>query len=400
VNWTYGTLVAIFVLLSILQILFDYLLTHVFKDARTTGHKKLRMTLLCVTLSVFVASQIAVLVEGYRQSESAKTERAELNSQIAQLKEQVAASNIDSRNEFRHELQTLRTDFATNQSRDIGARIAVLNTEASKTVEKRAELLKQQELIAIEPISLRSLRKERTNRLAIQETELRQSEVLRLKAEIEEQEAEKERQRIEEQSRKDRESAEQKSKEEIAAREKLINEQSVAVFDQVIGSLYFILTSIGKETDNVVSSDFPKNPPTAQYSSLFSDGKITKGTNQLLLGTNLTWRFEISSSPPRLLAPKEPKSPVRFLPAKLNILSLGKDGVSSFSISPTDSTASPRYNLAIEINQVNLALHLPNQPADNRAHPSTNYVKGIEQALRALVGAQDNQFRLNSAVSH
>jgi ABC-type transport system involved in cytochrome bd biosynthesis fused ATPase/permease subunit len=128
-NWIYYILAAVVLILSIAQIFLDYILKHIFKDARTSEHKKTRTILLCVTLTAFIGSQVVSWINSQQKDQEAKRTITDLRwqitglkSQITNLSSQISAEGSSTRREVRQEFQSL----ATNSSTPPAQRLAIL----------------------------------------------------------------------------------------------------------------------------------------------------------------------------------------------------------------------------------------------------------------------------------
>ncbi len=345
----------------------------------TVGGKRY-LSLLVIGFLVALGAQITEGIKQKRDEVKTKTRDEELAKKI---------SNEGSSS--RDEIRGLRTELATNPAVvNPSVRLAILGTEEKRITEKRNALDQQRQLIAIEPVSLNNLRLERSNRTAIIQFEKDLVENRRRQAEIEQQ-------RIQEEDKQAQELAQKKAQESALAKEKLVTDQCLSVFDDVLGSFYSILMSLAKDTGNKVFSDFPKNPPTTVQSSFFNEGKIVRGTNSLSLGTNLYWSFDIRSQVTSQSSPSNQRF-ASFSPASLRISCKGKDGLLFLHVSPTIS-ASKGEVVEDGINQVFLRLKTSNQAMTNGQYSMANYAKAIDEALRTFLSAQDEQFPLSTTAN-
>ena len=366
-HWAFYIAAAIYPMVQIvLQISADKNL-----GAQTTIRGKLKSF---TPYAAIVAILVGVII-GIKKEQNDQREGASLKSEVSTVNSNQLNLNLN----VTEKLQVLSKAIA---AKDPAVRLALLDDEEKNNVKEQNELITNRELIAEEPVSLANLRAERENRRLLREKQSEQAEIQRERDEIQNRQAQQE--------------AEQKTQQETVQKEKLLTDQCLSIFDHVIRTLYTTLTGVAKDTGDKLFSDFPTSPPTIYESSLANKGKIINGKNSIRLGTNSAWNFEIFSMELRPIwnskLPNDRDSVLRY------------DGVTSLrvacqgkflTIKPTISDdALNSADPDMGINQVLIRFRTSNGSNSVTQQSYTNYTEAIDEALRALIEAQDEQFPL------
>ena len=364
----------------ITQIVLDYRLRHIDRDARTTRNKNLRVFLLYFTL----CGVIVALIFNLQKEVASQKAGANLNLGINRVTSNQLVLDSSVSNGF----QILTTVLATN--RDPATRLAVREGEVVKATQRRDEASKRRELVPIDVVDLRALRAERESKRAEQaaqrELQIKQEELQRERAEIAADEAA----RLKE--IQDKQVKEENSK-AISQKEKLLADQCLSIFDCVIRRFYVMLDSLAKDTGERPYSDFPNGVPTVYESGFVDQGRITNATHTIRLGTNSAWNFMIATRLQRPL--RDPNViPIAAIPT-LKIVCQGREGEQTLLIRPGGfrGRGDVRYGFS-EIDRVFINLAIPGQPSIERQEYLTNYTKVVDEALRTLIEEQDAQFPL------
>jgi hypothetical protein len=232
-NWALYILGALVVILTVIQIWWDYLLKYFFKDARTNEHKSLRKRFLVLTLSLFVLNQFIGIVNSHQKDQQAKSDKQELTRQIGLLTNQLSIINSSQVN-----LKRSIDSLSANPSIDPTARAAMIESK------------KQYEVIDSQVVDVNAWMSELADKRTL--------------------------------SKIQREQAQQKTQEE----EKPIIEQCSPIFDYTIRKLQSIIAQLAKTNGVEITSTYVEIPSTLQ-------SNITK-VAEVSAGTNSVWNFSAS----------------------------------------------------------------------------------------------------------
>ena len=139
ISYILGALVLI---LTIVQVWWDYILKHVFKDGRTNDHRKFRKRLLIVTLLLLLLNQISGVINNFQKDKSAsglntnlqslKEANQTLTNQVQALTNQI--TTISSRQlVLAQQYQSLINQLSTNSSIELNLRQKIV--DANRTFE-------------------------------------------------------------------------------------------------------------------------------------------------------------------------------------------------------------------------------------------------------------------------
>jgi hypothetical protein len=156
--------------------------------------------------------------------------------------------------------------------------LAILDNEQRQIDQKNTNLAQQNQLISIEPLSLKKLNEEISNAAAAIEITNQQAQIQRKREEVENQ------------------MSQQKKAEAQVKNEQKRIENTLQVYDYAISRLYSSLIQLASDTKKQLNTDLT-NGPIIRLSNMVKDGNLIAGTNVISLGTNSPWKFKIDSNP-------------------------------------------------------------------------------------------------------
>jgi hypothetical protein len=405
-NWAFLILTGLIAILSIVEKYWDYLLKHWFGDGRTNDHKKLRKRLALLTIALFVANTIVVVVENHRKAEKAVKFENEIHSLTNQLVK-ISDQNLKLRDTISQGFRDISHQFSTNTAIPPAIRLAILDDALAKVQEKRTVLQKNHELFNASATDMETLRAERNNELDLQENQKRQAAIQQEVYELESRENVAEALKYQ-----------QLKEQGLLKSKKILADQILPVFEYVVSGLGRKLDDISKQTREKIFSNIPGETPSVYASDLVKDGIIINGTNFICVGTNSAWNFIISTTvaplQTSLLAFQDYPSFLGFDNkivfhepfVSIYVVCQTPKGESVLTVTPyrdwqPDMPASPPPETPpvagrLFYPQISIKLQVPNGLNIDERQPSTNCASAIDKALRRLIEAQDQQFPLGT----
>ena len=185
----------------------------------------------------------------------------------------------------------------------------------------------------------------------------------------------------------------------------------IPVFDYTVTELSKTLGKFSFDSGETIVSDFPGNSPSVYSSDLVNDGVIANGTNFIKIGTNSAWNFSIFTAFDSARLNEQIMKYNRFQMrrveniATINIASQTTNGESILTVSPSDFVFRSRRMRGtngngrviitvvtnVVFNQISIKLNVPNGLNMDETLPSADYEGKIDEAVKRLIGAQDQQ---------
>ena len=386
---------------GLLQALLAYIAFHV--TVHPLDKETDRVKIIFFKIVIATCLLVAILVSGlqFHATEKAESKHSET---LSNLTNQLVQANEDYRSfrkETQQRFQELTREFSTNSEISYAVKLAVLNDQQARNLAEATGLQKEHELLNAEPMNIKTLRAERENELEQRDNKNRQDviqkqidDINNLKKSEEDAEAERQNQ--------------QKTEQKILQGKKELGSTILPVFDYVVAELIKTLGRFSMDSGEKIVSDFPGNSPSVYSSSLVSDGMIANGTNFIKIGTNSAWNFSIYATVESSELIDQiwlnNRRQIRIFKhiATLNIASQTTNGESVLTVSPSAFVFRPLQmrgtnGIGISVvtnvafNQISIKLNVPNGLNMDETLPSTDYKSKIDEAVRRLIGAQDQQ---------
>jgi hypothetical protein len=271
--------------------------------------------------------------------------------------------------------------LATNQAIVLpDARLVMLSNEQQDAVQEEDAIKTQHELLSFDTVDINVLRKERENELEQQSNHVKQEELQKQIDDIKNKKTAEENAKKEEYAAKLEKENQQKSEQQLLQSKKRRAIEILPFFDYAVGRLYKMLDGFATGAAENRHSDFLGATPTMYASDMVKGGIIVSGTNLLGIGTNSAWNFEISTL---LIHQEEENKYHRVMDASisLKIVSRTTNGESLLTITPR----------AGKFEQISVKLTVPNGLNINENKAKRFFTNSIDNALRHLIEAQDQQ---------
>ena len=406
-NWISNILGVLPVILAGILIWSEYRLKYHFDDGRTIIHRKWRKRVLWLALAALVLTYIGSLIKDEQSNKGKQNDRKQISDLTNQLAV-ITTENFKLREEVSQGFRDISNEFSTNAAFPFAIRLAVLDGAGKRLSEERLALQRSHELFSAGAMDIKTLRAERENELAMQENAKRQAWIQQQIDDIKGKEQSEAITRY--QQRKDL---------DLLNSEKILAVQILPIFDYAIEALGKMLEDISNQAGEKRYSDFPDAKPTVYTSGLVKDGIIINGSNFICIGTNSAWNFKISTTvaPPRT-------SPISFRPplpqgyfdnslifrepfVRIDIISRTTNGESVLTITPCrdwhpdfpgSSWEPAPVTSKLFYSRISIKLQIPNGLNIDEFQSVTNYTSAIEEAIRRLIGAQDQQSPLTIKV--
>lgn len=289
------------------------------------------------------------------------------------------------------DIGTTLEQLATNRDMPVDLRMSLLSSEQKKASNTEQLLRQQHEVLELEPLSLISLRQERSNLQA-------QAEIAQNRTRIQ-QEVEAIQNKIK--SERDARMRKENQQRDEAQRKRRMSALALPFFDYAIKRLDKVLRDISEGCGEKEFSDFAGALPTIYESQMESNGMVLTGTNFLSVGRNSAWKFEISSQMETENYWINDKA-YPFYTARLKLLSHSTNGDLVLTIAP--QTRDPWMAVVFGLKEINfedwdgqfyVRVAVPNGKLTGldmvKSISPTNYTV-IDEAVSRLIESEDSQF--------
>lgn len=355
-------------------------------------------------ISFLILSTVIVAMT-WRQSYTDNREKIQngivFSNQMSGVQFQLRQENTNNE-DLKFEVRSLKDEISTNAGIADSLRLTVLGDQYDKIVEENQNLETRHELLDTAPVDLNTIREEHENEL-MQKTN--NEKLTEIQTRIDELNDKK---RAESDAMAEKLS-EEKANQDILAKEREMTSLVAPIFDYIIVRFSDVLSRLKDETGQNIFGDFNGLAPSLSSSRLINQNILVEATNDIAIGTNAAWDFQITSSIDRNGSSHHMFTSYYTLPwtdVAINIIANMTNATSILTIKPvfisrygTREMQSffnfKHINGDIWVSDVTLTLSSAdgiNIGPKNISYE--NYTNEIDEALESLIGSQDDIFKL------